>query len=131
LQQYFPGKELATIKALSKPTRLEQQRIILQLFGYRACDSAAKEELKRKAQRIAMRSTQPIYILREALQYLAHQQVVIPGYTYLQDMVGRVVTGERKRITQLLSHALTPAVEERLAALLQSERHVSDQRAQA
>jgi hypothetical protein len=29
LQQYFPGKELATIKALSKPTRLEQQRIIL------------------------------------------------------------------------------------------------------
>jgi hypothetical protein len=36
-------------------------------------------------------------------------------------MVGRVVTGERKRITQLLSHALTPAVEERLAALLQSD----------
>jgi TnpA family transposase len=121
LQQYFPGKELATIKALSKPTRLEQQRIILQLFGYRACDSAAKEELERKAQRIAMRSTQPIYILREALQYLAHQRVVIPGYTYLQDMVGRVVTGERKRITQLLSHVLTPAVEERLAALLQSD----------
>ena len=70
LQQYFPGKELATIKALSKPTRLEQQQIILQLFGYSACDSAAKEELERKAQRIAMRSTQPIYILREALQYL-------------------------------------------------------------
>jgi exonuclease VII large subunit len=121
LQRHFPGKELATIKALSKPTRLEQQRIILQLFGYRACDSAAKEELERKAQRIAMRSTQPIYILREALQYLAHQRVVIPGYTYLQDMVGRVVTGERKRITQLLSHALTPAVEARLAALLQSD----------
>jgi hypothetical protein len=93
----------------------------MQLFGCRACDSAAKEELERKAQRIAMRSTQPIYILREALQYLAHQRVVISGYTYLQDMVGRVVTGERKRITQLLSHALTPAVEERLAALLQSD----------
>jgi hypothetical protein len=43
-----------------------------------------------------MLSTQPIYILREVLQYLENHRIVIPGYTFLQDMVGRVVTGERR-----------------------------------
>ena len=65
LQQYFPDRDVATIKALSKPTRLEQQRMILLLFDYRLCDGAAKEQLERKARRIAMLSTQPLYVLRE------------------------------------------------------------------
>lgn len=50
---------------MSKPTRLGQQEVVLSLFGYRLCDKAAKEGLERKAQRIAMLSTQPVYILRE------------------------------------------------------------------
>jgi hypothetical protein len=56
LQKYFPGKELTTIKDLSKPTRLEQQRIILQLFDFRICGGIAKAELEHKAQRVAMLS---------------------------------------------------------------------------
>jgi hypothetical protein len=43
--------------------------------------------LKQKAQWVAMLSTQPIYILREVLQYLENHRIVIPGYTFLQDMV--------------------------------------------
>jgi len=37
--------DMADIKGLSKPTRLEQQQVILKLFGYRLCDAAAKSEL--------------------------------------------------------------------------------------
>jgi hypothetical protein len=68
-----------------------------------------------------MRSTQPIYIFREAFHYLEAHRIVAPGYTFMQDMVGRVVTGERKRITQRLGQALTPAVDELLQALLQPD----------
>ena len=32
--RYFSARDLAEIKAQSKPTRLEQQRIILKLFDY-------------------------------------------------------------------------------------------------
>ena len=71
LAQHFPGRALESIKAPSRPTRLIQQRIILKLFDYHICDRAAKEQLEHKAQRIAKLSTQPIYILREALQHLA------------------------------------------------------------
>jgi len=121
VQRYFSGMGELSIQALSKPTRLEQQQTILALFGYRRCDRAAKEELELKARRIAMLSTQPITILREALQYLEHQRVMAPGYRFLQDLISRVVTGERRRITDLLGQAMTPAIEKRLAALLQAD----------
>lgn len=120
-RRYFPGRTLDDIKALSKPTRLEQQQTILTLFAYNLCDAAAKATLEQKAQRAAMLSTQPIFILREALQYLTTQRIVAPGYTYLQDMVGRVVSGERRRIIQLLERALTPAIAQHLDTLLQAD----------
>jgi hypothetical protein len=121
LRRHFPTPEMADIKGLSKPTRLEQQQVILKLFGYQLCDTAAKSELEQKAKRVAMLSTQPIFILREVLQYLTNQRIVAPGYTYLQDMVGRTVSGERRRITALLGQALTAAVEHQLEALLQAD----------
>ena len=121
LRRYFPTRDVAEIKALSKPTRLEQQQVILKLFGYQVCDAVTKSKLEQKAQRVARLSTQPIFILREVLQYLTNQCIVAPGYTYLQDMVGRIVSGERRRIIRLLGEALTPAVEQQLEALLQAD----------
>jgi hypothetical protein len=97
LRRYFPTRDRSEIKAISKPTRLDQQQVILKLFDYRPCTATAKADLERKAQRVAMLSTQPIFILREALQYLVHQRIVAPGYTYLQDMVGQAVSGELMR----------------------------------
>jgi TnpA family transposase len=122
--RYFPDRDLASIKPLSKPTRLEQQGIILKLFDYRLCDSAIRLQLENKAERIAMISTQPVYILRELLQYLANQRWVAPGYTSLQDMVSRVVVKERNRLTQKLNGAMTPAVKQQLDRVLQADDSV-------
>jgi hypothetical protein len=108
LGRHFPGRAPATINQLSKPTRLEQQQIILNLFNYTRCGKAAKHDLEHKARRVAMRSMQPIYILREVLQYLATRRIMAPGYTVLQDLVSRAVTRERDRITHLLEQAITP-----------------------
>ena len=119
--RYFPARDIAEIRILSKPTRLGQQQIILKLFNYQICDAAAKSELEQKARRVAMLSTQPIFILREVFQYLTNQRIVAPGYTYLQDMVSRTVSSERQRITHLLRQALTPAVEQQLEKLLQAD----------
>jgi len=119
MQKYFPSRNPSTIKALSKPTRLKQQRIILRLFDYRLCDHAVKGVLQHKAQRLAMLSTQPIYIFREILQYLDQQRIVVPAYTFMQDLVGQTVTFERRRIAHLLDQALTPAIKQQLKTLLQ------------
>ena len=75
LRRHFRRRRLGDIKGLSKPTRLEQQQVILKLFGYQLCDTAAKSELEQKAKRVAMLSTQPIFNLREVLQYLTNQRI--------------------------------------------------------
>lgn len=124
LDRYFPSRNEESIKPPSRPTRLAHQRVILKLFDYRLCDTAAKEDLERKAQRTAMLSTQPVYILREMLQHLSNQRIVIPAYTFLQDMVGRVVTHERNRITLQLDQTLTSEVKIQLDALLKADEQV-------
>lgn len=50
--------------------------------------------------------------------------IATPGYTFLQDMVGRAVTIERNRITALLTQALTPSTTEQLDAFLQADEQV-------
>lgn len=121
LQRYFPERGTAEIKRAARSNRLEHQQIILKLFDYRFCDAAAKKELEAKARRVAMLSAQPVFILRETLQYLVHRRIVAPGYTSLQDMVGRTVAAERLRLTRLLDRALTPELERQLQLLLEAD----------
>jgi TnpA family transposase len=124
LERYFPEKNIDSIREPSRPTRLIQQQITLKIFNYRLCEISVKDELERKVQRIAMLSMQPFYILRETLQYLNNERIVAPAYTFLQDMIGRVMTYERNRITGLLGQMLTPEVEVQLDALLQANEQV-------
>ena len=121
LQRYFPARAMAEIKRPSRSSRLEQQRVVLKLFDYRFCGPGAKKELEGKARRVAMLSAQPVFILQEVLQYLGHRRIVAPGYTYLQDMVGRTVSAERLRLTRLLDRTLTPELERQLQALLEAD----------
>jgi hypothetical protein len=45
LTRYFPGRLMAEVGALSKPTRLVQQRTILELLDYHLCGSDDKQTL--------------------------------------------------------------------------------------
>lgn len=124
LAQYFPGTTVESVKAPSRPTRGAIQQTVLDLFGYRICDSAARTELEQKAQRIATLSTQPLYILRESLQRLSSERIVAPQYTTMQDMVGRVVTHERSRVTRLLEQTMTSTVEHGLDDFLRADEQM-------
>ena len=124
---YFSGRTLESIKLPSTTTRTANQRTILELVGYRYCYAAAQQALESKARRIAMLSTQPLYILRESLQHLPNERVVAPRYTTLQDMVGRVVTHEGNRVATLLERSMAPEVEKALDALLQADEQNAGQ----
>lgn len=121
LASYFPGRETNDIKMPSRPTRGLLQRTILELFNYNICGAQEKAEIEAKAERIAMLSTQPVYIMREILQYMTANRIVALSYSSLQDIVGRAVSGERARITELLNEALTPEVRQRLGSLLKAD----------
>ncbi|MBL8509859.1 MAG: DUF4158 domain-containing protein, partial [Chitinimonas sp.] len=122
--RYFSGRALDQVKLPSRPTRAAIQQDVLALFNYRLCDADAKEELEQRARRAAVLSTQPLYLLREVLQHLSNQRVVAPLYTSLQDMIGRVLSDERKRVTQLLASSAPAAVLEHLDRLLHADEHM-------
>lgn len=121
IAKYFPGKLADIVKTPSRPSRVLIQQAILDLFNYRGFDSTAAAELEDRACRIAALSTQPAFILRELLWQLDNERIVAPQYSTLQDLVGRVVTKERNRVTGLLAQAMTPEVEHALDALLQAD----------
>jgi len=65
-QTHFPGYTLRDL-AISKVTRLRQQRLIMQLLNYRSCGDEEWGLLRSKAQQLARISSRPIYIFRELL----------------------------------------------------------------
>ncbi|MBS3910867.1 MAG: Tn3 family transposase [Hydrogenophaga sp.] len=121
LTRYFPGRLMVEVRSLSKPTRLAQQRIILELLDYRLCGSEGRQALFAFAQRAAMLSTQPKFILREVLEHLSSQRIVAPGYTSLQDLVSQAVTDERKRVTRKLDATLPADLQQSLNTLLHAD----------
>jgi TnpA family transposase len=124
VEWHFPDRELASVRMPGKSTRLAQQRLILRLMRYRLCSPAAQRVLERKAQRRARLSIQPIFVLREMLQHLMQEHIVVPAYRTLQDMVGRVVTGERDRVCQLLDRDLSAENRGRLDSLFEADEHL-------
>ena len=79
LGRYFPGKDLAAVTIPSRPTQYALQQGVLELLGFRPCDNALRTEMERRAQRTAMLSTQPIYILRESLSMLTKRPESLRG----------------------------------------------------
>src|SRR6516225_2434810 len=70
-------------------------------------------------------SIQPIFLLREILQGLAQERIVAPAYKTLQDLVGRVVRGERDRISLLLEQDLSRENRQRLDSLFEADEYLS------
>lgn len=123
IERYFGGRN-DPIKLPSRPVRISHQRTILELLNYRICDKEVRSELESKAQRIAMLSTQPVFILRELLHYMTTHRIVAPLYTSLQDFVGRAVNRERSRVLSLLNQNASPMVIDQLDALLNADERM-------
>ena len=121
LTRHFPGMAWKEVRIPTLPTRVGLQKLVLQLLDVRPWNRAARTASVERLQRIAMRSTQPRYLLREALHYVERERIATPLYSTFQDIVGSVVTHERVRLSCLLEQALTPELRRQLDALLHAD----------
>ncbi|MEM9008534.1 MAG: Tn3 family transposase [Cyanobacteria bacterium P01_F01_bin.86] len=104
-KRYFPEFQLNQLD-LGKVTRLNQQRLILELCNYHTCDDEARAALKSKAQQAARVCGKPIYIFRELIHHLEKQRLVAPGYSVLQNIVGQAITYEQDRLSTIVQSHL-------------------------
>jgi len=106
-ERYFAPARFHAVE-VTKVTRLKQQRVILALCHYRYCDAMARQHIAAKARQAARVCAKPVYIFRELWQYLTTQRLVAPGYTVLQELIGKALTEEQQRLSTIVRTHLQP-----------------------
>jgi hypothetical protein len=66
------------------------------LFRYRLCAFDERVMLEAHARQAARLSSRPVYVLRELVDLLRRERIVLPGYTILQNMVRGALVFERE-----------------------------------
>src|SRR5659263_755636 len=101
---------------------LSQQAQILQLHDYRTCSPEWKEKLQEKASSLVAIYTKPVYIFKELLNFLEHHRIVLTGYSFMQEeVIGRALTDERKRLEQAVINGIAEEQRAQLDNLLAAE----------
>ncbi|PHB05544.1 DDE transposase [Bacillus wiedmannii] len=118
LKVHFNGAEFSDFGSIDKKTRLNQQQLILKRFNYRLCDSQSRLDLKEQARRAATVSGKPIFIFRELINYLTNKRIVIPGYSFMQEVVGNAITYEQERLIMIIQNQLSETDKQYLKELL-------------
>jgi hypothetical protein len=106
-ERYFPQAELSSEISINKSTRYKQQKVILSLLHFELCDEACRQRLSDTASDAAAISGKPIYVFRQIMQFLTKHKRVFPAYTSLQDVVGKALNNEQRRMTKVIQENLT------------------------
>lgn len=109
-QHYFAEETLPTQGGISKPTRLSQQRVILELMKYRISNQEIRTQLLDRASYLATISASPLFLFRDLMNWAEQNRIVLPAYSIMQrHIISRALTGERHRLEELLAQHLTKA----------------------
>ena len=114
----------ATDLSVSKHTRLLHMSWILELFGFQQIEQVDRFELEQRALNAARISSRPVYVLRDLVDRLRQQRIVLPGYTYLQDVVRRALLFERDRLSETLAKSMTREDKHVLDKLLRDDNGI-------
>lgn len=110
-KQYFPNFKFNELE-ITKVTRLKQQRLILELFNYRSCGVEERQKLQAKARQAAMVCANPVYVFRELMHEQEEQRIVAPGYSFMQDTVGKALVYEQNRLIKIVfNHLQDPDID--------------------
>jgi hypothetical protein len=101
-RRYFDNRAVADL-TVSDHTRKRHVEAILGLFRYRLCALDERVMLEAHAREAARISSRPVYVLRELVDLLRRERVVLPGYTILQNTVRGALAFERERLSGALA----------------------------
>lgn len=125
-QRYFPKLTTISNLSISKPTRLQLQTQILKLMDYYNCSAEIKAQLKQLAATSAVIDSKPRFLLKELVNFLQKNRIMLPGYTSLQDIVSEAIANEEKRLTLLITQHLPEGARNALDSLLQAEHSLHE-----
>ena len=99
-------------------TSLKHRRTVAKLHNYQFCGRRERKMIERFAGNAAKISGKPIYIFREILHFLDVHRIILPGYSFLQDIISKALNLEEQRLQTTLQNKLTDNETKQLEGLL-------------
>lgn len=102
MARYFTDlKRLKLMPSRNSITSNNQR--VLTLSGFQDYTKETKKLLESKLSQSVRQLNNPLQMLRELIAYYEHQQLVLPSYNTLQDLIGAVLTAEEKRLNNCVA----------------------------
>lgn len=100
--------------------------MIAELFGYQLWSTEFQPQLVQQAVQIVRRDVTPGFVAAELIVWLNEHKIVRPGYTTLHELIANALSEERRRLGDLLVHALDESAEATLAQLIACDNTLSE-----
>ncbi len=121
LNSCFTNMDKIKIKEIPQSTRIDQQNRILTLLGYQKYTNKIKNILTNKAKQLITIDTNPIYLFRNLIDFLTQNKVVFPVYSYMQDIIGKIITDEKRRLISIAKTSIFEDVDKKLNDFLSTK----------
>lgn len=122
LKQHFNNRKVVDLSPVDKLTRFKQQQWIPERFNYRSCNIEERRQMEEKARQAVPFSSKPIFIFREVMNVLSEHRIVVPGYSFMQETVGKAITFEQNRLMDMMHQHLERSDIEALEQLLEDSQ---------
>jgi TnpA family transposase len=120
MQIYFHD-ESSTSKIPSRNIQSKIKKKILTLLQCNGSITEAKVILLNKAKELVRFCNNTKEIFRTLLCDIENKNIILPGYTTMQDILSAAIIGEENRIMKIIKRELPPDVRQQLNALLKKE----------
>jgi Domain of unknown function (DUF4158) len=125
LSRYFHGEAFEG-REITNHEHYTQRGLIAELFGYQLRSTEFLPQLVQQAAQIVRRDVTPGFVATELIVWLNDHKIVRPGYTTLQELIGKALSAERQRLGTLLEHALDDSAKAALAQLIARDDTLSE-----
>jgi hypothetical protein len=123
INAYFPDFSVQNIilNPVSKYHCYKQQKLIIELFDYKAWTEEYVAILIKQSRQIIKRDTSTNFIAHELLNFLHNKKIVRPGYSTLQNIVSKTLVDERTRVCKVINDELNEENKLKIDILLLKE----------
>lgn len=104
-KRYFPGANLQK-NTISRFVRVRYYRRIFTMLGYQRFSKELEQELLEKLFKHAAYYIDESQLFNSAIAVLESEQIAIPGYSTLQDLISTAINTEETRLSKLIDKHL-------------------------
>ena len=120
IDTYYPDFNIENTSVTNR-VRLFQQKIIANMFGYRMFKATERDLFAKKAAYLARIHSNPAYIFNELHNYLVKEKIILPVYSYFQDVIGKALSDEVKRCGEYIIENMNKELTDKMVDFLSAE----------